>query len=123
MPGRASRECTWPGCRVLISDGSSRCERHRPAAWARKADAAESTTTGRGYGWRWQGLRERILKRDRYLCQISLAQGRIVSATEVDHKVPKFEGGTDDPDNLQAVSKIEHAKKTEAERLRGLGRR
>jgi len=80
--------------------------------WAKRGP---QSTSDRGYGWAWQKLRERILKRDNYLCQISLAQGWVVPATEVDHIIPKFEGGTDDPSNLQAVSHDEHEKKSRAE--------
>lgn len=69
----------------------------------------------RGYGWQWSKTRARILDRDMHLCQVCLAQGRATPATEVDHVKPKYLGGTDDDDNLQALDHDCHAAKTQAE--------
>jgi 5-methylcytosine-specific restriction enzyme A len=75
----------------------------------------------RGYGYRWQKLRERILRRDDYLCQPCLAHSRVTPATEVDHITPKAEGGTDDPGNLQAICRECHAEKTAREAAEAQG--
>lgn len=80
------------------------------------------TTTERGYGWEWQKLRKRILQRDKYLCQPCKANGRITSATEVDHCIAKVNGGTDDPDNLRAICTPCHKAKTALESQDGRGR-
>jgi 5-methylcytosine-specific restriction protein A len=50
--------------------------------------------TARGYGARWQRIRERILKRDGYLCQCSECKrlNRVRLANEVDHVVPRSQG-------------------------------
>lgn len=76
----------------------------------------------RGYGYKWQKLRQVILRRDDYLCQPCLANGRPTPATEVDHIKPKAKGGTDEQDNLQSTCKPCHAAKTqqEAREARGL---
>jgi len=69
----------------------------------------------RGYGSRWVKLRERILKRDRYLCQCPDCEGgrkRVRVASEVDHIVPKAKGGTDAERNLRAVATDCHRKLT-----------
>lgn len=58
----------------------------------------------RGYGAAWDRLRRRILRRDLYMCQCPECKGLGKTATEVDHIVPKGEGGTDDPTNLRAVN-------------------
>ena len=61
----------------------------------------------RGYGSYWDKLRLRILARDNYLCQCPRCLGgklRLMPATEVDHILPKANGGTDDPGNLRSVS-------------------
>jgi 5-methylcytosine-specific restriction enzyme A len=71
----------------------------------------------RGYGREWEKLRAIVLERDCYLCQCRYcrADGRVTVATEVDHIVPKSKGGTDDPENLQAIAHDCHVRKTTEE--------
>lgn len=88
MPARPVRPCSHPGCRALTRDGTGRCEQHSRQQWA-KAAKREGTTTQRGYGWAWQQLRIRILKRDNGLCQVALQEGLIEEAAEVDHIINK----------------------------------
>lgn len=57
----------------------------------------------RGYDYRWVKLRERILKRDLYLCQPCRDAGRTTPATEVHHLKAKAHGGTDEPSNLVSI--------------------
>ena len=85
-----------------------------PAA-LRRADPARAGTTARGYGWQWQQLRLRILQRDLYMCQACKRAGRITPARDVDHRINKAAGGTDDPDNLQSLCKPCHEAKTDLE--------
>lgn len=95
-----------------------------------KAAPRQGNTTERGYGHAWRKLRTFILERDHYLCQVSMAKGLVVQATEVDHRIGKAEWlalhgtlhGVDDPSNLQAISHEEHAAKTQAEAAAGLRR-
>lgn len=125
MPQRPQRPCRHKGCRTLHRNANGYCDQHQDdaKAWARK-EAAPKTTTQRGYGWRWQKLRQRILERDKYLCQICLAAGRITVASEVDHIINKASGGTDDPDNLQSACGPCHKAKTLQEsQRRGNSRR
>ena len=75
----------------------------------------------RGYGTAWDRLRDTILKRDGYLCQMCKVAKRVTSANHVDHIKPKADGGTDDPDNLQALCKACHADKTAGEGAIGRG--
>ena len=83
----------------------------------------------RGYGSAWDRLRQQILERDGYLCQVCLKQGRHTPLKvkprdhAVDHIVPKFEGGTDDLDNLQAICAPCHEEKTDRESARSQGRK
>ncbi len=60
----------------------------------------------RGYGGTWLKRRARVLKRDNYLCQCRhcKAASRVLIATEVDHVIPKTQGGTDDDANLQSIN-------------------
>lgn len=72
----------------------------------------KGSTTSKGYGWRWQQTRQRILERDGYLCVECMRDGRVTLATDVDHRTPKSKGGTDDPDNLQSLCADCHKAKT-----------
>jgi len=78
-----------------------------PNKWAGRGSRHE-----RGYGAKWVALRARILQIDRYLCQPCLRSGRPTPATEVDHIIPKCQGGSDDADNLEAICRDCHADKT-----------
>jgi len=70
----------------------------------------------RGYGAAWVRLRAVILDRDLHLCQPCKRNRRVTPATQVDHVKPKAKGGTDDPDNLQAICAPCHESKTEADK-------
>ena len=59
-----------------------------------------------------QQNRERILKRDNGLCVHCLAAGKATIATEVDHIIPLFKGGTDDDDNKQSLCHPHHSDKS-----------
>lgn len=59
-----------------------------------------------------------VLMRDGGLCQPCRRDGRVTPATEVDHIVPKAEGGTDSHDNLQAICTACHREKTQQEATR-----
>lgn len=74
------------------------------------------STTERGYGWRWQQLRKRILARDKHLCQSCKRKGRITAGNEVDHKLAKSKGGTDDESNLECICTPCHIAKSAADR-------
>ena len=82
----------------------------RPA-FQKRSTAKIRPLTGRP----WRRLREKIMQRDKYLCQICLRAERITVAVECDHKIPIEHGGTDAPDNLQALCKRCHAIKTATE--------
>lgn len=73
---------TCIACGIPIAHGS-RCPTHR-------------LRNGSGTGWR--RLRAEVLLRDGHVCQLCGAK-----ATHVDHKVAVLHGGTDYPDNLQAL--------------------
>lgn len=107
------------------SDGP-RCPTHRQAqskAWARPAGNSALRPTGSTR--RWRKLRAAYL-RDHPLCELCLAvdsewsvqaPGWVVQAQEVDHRVPREEGGTDHPDNLRSLCSWHH------DRLHGPRRR
>lgn len=90
------------------------------AAWAHPH---RESRHARGYGAEWERTRERILARDHGICQHCKAlHGVVHMGSEVDHRVPKFEGGTDADDNLQTICSEAHRIKTaeESKRARGI---
>lgn len=84
----------------------------------------------RGSTRKWRRDREKVFKRDKYLCQICLANG-IFTRVELDwdeklkpvcdHIVPLSEGGSDQLSNLQTICRACDKVKTAAESLRGRG--
>jgi 5-methylcytosine-specific restriction enzyme A len=79
---------------------------------------SKESSTARGYGFAWQKLRLVILERDCYLCQCAECAKRQVPlpANEVDHILPKAQGGTDDESNLRAVNTECHKRLTIAQK-------
>ena len=122
MARQSPKPCAHPACPALVFDGSGWCAKHVPSE-GKFADQRRGTRHERGYGSDWDKLRIQILARDMYLCQVCLPQGLVRPARTVDHVTPKAEGGTDDPDNLQAICDDCHRAKTQREAWRGRGRR
>lgn len=83
-----------------------------PRGWA---SPLRGSSSARGYGGAWQKLRREILERDRGLCQPCQRAGRVTLAREVDHVLNKARGGTDHPQNLQAICRACHQAKTARE--------
>ncbi len=85
--------------------------------WVRK-----QTTTERGYGWRHQQMRKRVLAEEP-LCRACLAMEpkRYTPATIADHIKPLAEGGTDDRGNYQGLCGPCHDEKTQREAARARG--
>ena len=86
------------------------------------ANVTNITKHDRGYDSEWDKKRLRILARDHGLCQVCSADGRVSLAREVDHRIPKAEGGTGDDSNQQSICRACHANKTQAESKRGIDR-
>lgn len=100
MPRRFSRPCSQPGCPNL------ECREHRrPRRAGRRPSAA-----ARGYGRRWQRLRKMFLRANPLCVECGAA------ASEVDHIIPLRQGGSNRWDNLQALCKSCHSRKTAQER-------
>jgi 5-methylcytosine-specific restriction protein A len=107
---RLARVCGEPGCpRPSLDRGY--CMEHAPTPWA----GAERSPLK---GARWAKLRAAVLRRDRGVCQRCGAR-----ATEVDHTIPRAEGGAVwDMANLKALCSPCHDTKTKAESARGRAR-
>ncbi len=108
MPRRPPHECSRPGCHSLTTsrfcDGHAKADRQR-------VDAARGTSTQRGYGAAWQRIRRSWLA-ENPLCVTCNDNGRIVSATVVDHIVPMARGGPNDSSNYQSLCARCHNVKT-----------
>ncbi|WP_454674853.1 HNH endonuclease [Achromobacter pestifer] len=113
MATASPKPCRHAGCSALVYDGSGWCDRHRPAAWSVKRGGSTKRITGR----KLQRLRAELFAAEP-LCVECLRQGRVRLATQRDHKKPLFEGGTEEPDNVQGLCDDCHEEKSLAERLR-----
>ena len=82
------------------------------------------SSAGADLGPGWSRVRAGVLRRAGYVC-VSCGD----KATEADHIISRRNGGSDDPDNLQALCRLCHSRKSAAEgnaaknRLRNLRRR
>ena len=78
--------------------------------------------TRRSLGDTWMAIRAKALARDRGLCQVCAASGRLRLASEVDHVIELADGGTDAMGNLQSICGPCHrAKSDAAQRARRTG--
>jgi 5-methylcytosine-specific restriction protein A len=71
-----------------------------------------SVATERIRGWKLIKIRDRILLRDEYTCQVC---GRVGRDLVVDHIVPLFSGGNNSDHNLQSLCKACHKIKSDKE--------
>jgi 5-methylcytosine-specific restriction protein A len=101
---------------VLVRDGTSRCVKHKVAAWSRKSTASKRRFTGR----RLQEERRRLFERDP-LCAECRRQGRVSLAAIRDHIKPLAEGGEDVEENTQGLCAACDEVKSKAESSRGRG--
>ena len=77
-------------------------------------DRQRGSPSARGYGRRWARAAKWYLRRHP-LCAQCRREDEIHPATEVDHIVPRRLGGADDVENLQALCKSHHSRKTARE--------
>lgn len=77
----------------------------RPAADRRVSSAR------RGYGRQWRNRRGRIARRVPMICAECQ---RVAKGMQLDHIVPRSQGGTDDEGNLQWLCPRCHSRKTAA---------
>jgi 5-methylcytosine-specific restriction protein A len=62
-------------------------------------------------GRRWMAIRERVLRLTPH-CVECYKKGTVRPAQEVDHIIPLYRDGTDEPSNLQALCEACHQVKT-----------
>ena len=82
MPRRPNTPCKHPGCWRTVPYGRFYCEEHVKLHYH-----DTKTTEEKGYNRRWQKAR-RIFLNSHPLCVRCQQQGKIVTATVVDHIIP-----------------------------------
>jgi len=116
MPYVPSRPCRKSGCPNLTSHPRGYCLKHLSEKY-RQEDANRSSSNERGYNYQWHIASRLYLKRNP-LCVICLKEGRIETATVVDHIIP-HKGNQDlfwDESNWQSLCKMHHDRKTAKEK-------
>jgi len=111
MPIKPKHPCNWPGCSTLTHERF--CDAHR-REHHRRFDATRGTTKQRGYAGTWPERRKLWLDAHP-LCAECDRNGEVKAAREVDHVLPKADGGLDDESNLQSLCKQCHSAKTARE--------
>jgi len=85
----------------------------KPKIEAIKTNTCASFAVERIRGWKLQKIRQRILRRDNYTCQVC---GRVSVDLEVDHITPLHLGGAESDENRQSIcSEPCHKEKSERE--------
>jgi 5-methylcytosine-specific restriction protein A len=131
MPTLPGHPCAHPLCPAIVPAKQRYCTEHKG-----HDDKQRGTSTERGYGAHWRRIRANVLRRDGWQCQGSIETQMVErtegvniviageagpslrcwnEATEVDHIIPKSQGGTDELDNLQSLCKGCHSRKTAKE--------
>jgi 5-methylcytosine-specific restriction endonuclease McrA len=73
-----------------------------PCPVARASQDRKRGTSTQRYGAGWGTISRRILRRDGHVCQLRLP-GCTGTATTVDHRIPRSQGGTATESNLVAA--------------------
>ena len=113
MPRRPMKQCAKPACHHRVESVQHvYCKQHRVEA-NKAYDEQRGSSSSRGYGAKWRRLRKLVLNRDP-LCQCDDPTCNKPS-TDVDHIIPKRDGGRDSMDNLQGLAHECHSRKTALE--------
>jgi len=121
MPQRAGHPCGAPNCAEIAKHGERFCKTHHGRTVSTET---RPTAHQRGYDARWRKLRAIILARDPVCVDpygVHKRRKEAVLTTDIDHIVPKADGGRDTADNLQGLCHSCHSRKTEQQT--GFGRR
>ena len=114
MPSKPLRPCVVHGCRGF-STGNGYCNDHqdiyqeKKREQHRKLDNKRGSSTQRGYDGQWRKVR-RLKFLDNPLCEWCEANGLVVAAQEIHHKIPIKEAPEKrlEMDNLESLCRACH---------------
>ena len=107
MPYLPKKRCKYAGCIALTNE--KYCEKHKHQVRLSN-DRQRTTSSKRGYDYRWQQLRE-IYLHEHPLCEICEDNRYVNPAALVHHIVPIEQGGDAlDMENLQSLCNDCHDK-------------
>jgi 5-methylcytosine-specific restriction protein A len=118
MP-RAGHICGTLDCTRIVAHGTRYCDDHAQPRYQQQR--TERTESARRTGTRRfnQHIRPAVLRRDGYICQLNIegvcvSRGEPLPADqlEADHIIECAHGGSDDLDNLRAVCRPCHRRRT-----------
>ena len=115
MPFKPKRPCQFAGCPRLTH--GRYCQDHQRQVGG-AYDQARGSAAKRGYGRTWRKLRLLVLHRDP-ICSVDDCDQ---PSEDVDHIIPRDQGGDDRMSNLQGLCHAHHSAKTDTEMARDQGR-
>ena len=113
MPAKFPKPCRKTNCPNVTTERAGYCSDHMATenTW-NKWQQIKGNVTQRGYGHRWRKIRTLIIERDSGLCQQCIRNGRVTAGLDVDHILPKSQGGSDNYVNLELLCRACHNIKT-----------
>ncbi len=120
MPTASKVYCAAKGCPNTVLKGYCKACRIAKGSKTKEYDRNRGSSTKRGYGKQWRKLRDAFIN-ENPLCNdlFEKHRGLPYMGEEVDHIIPKSQGGTDDWDNLQTLCHSCHSRKTAIENRLG----
>lgn len=120
MPIRPGKACRVTTCPSIVNDRKYQgyCDSHKDKAGWFANERIKGNRHQRGYGNQWDKIRAVIIERDKGICQECLRNRIIKSGSQVDHIKPKYQGGTDNHNNLEVLCMAHHSDKTARERVK-----
>lgn len=113
MPAKLKKPCACPSCPSLVASGEKYCDKHKSTSkiYYPQKKRINSERNRCEDSRRWRRLRL-IYLRANPLCVDCKAHNELVSATEVHHIIDVVRGGSDSEENLEALCKSCHSRKT-----------